>query len=78
MGALPVGRKLETEALIFRYSFDNEEGNLSLVESRSANGRGCALAIRGGDSAGVAMRQVLPGLDDGLYRNFAPAFGRRA
>ena len=30
MGAPPVGRKLETEALIFRYSCDNEEGNLSV------------------------------------------------
>jgi hypothetical protein len=26
MGALPVGRKVETEALIFRNSCDNEEG----------------------------------------------------
>jgi hypothetical protein len=37
MGSPPVGRKLETEALIFRYSCDNEEGSLRAVESRSAN-----------------------------------------
>ena len=37
MGARPMGRKLETDARISRYSCDNVERNLRAVESRSAN-----------------------------------------